>query len=570
MGTQVTAGSSWPEVGQRDPNPRAHGRKIKTEISALMEHARAKQGKGKAKAYPFGKVNELFRSILDFLDKEPAGPAGNLHPEATTKGDLEALAARLVEAMSVQPRVSPTASRLSYAQTLSSPPHSIPQSALTRMSSSSVAQISSRSAREIKVKTNFNTDNRPRPGHSRTSQQIVDMANQGIEKAGLSRGVQGIRNIEMANVQVSGDYILWAKDAATAERLTLNGAQWVTCLGGNAEVVTPAYGVVVRNIPVTTFDPQQQEQMKNAFTGQNYQLLSKHQIIRMDWISKPRPDKATHNIVINFASKEGANAALAAEYVAWESMPKQTIKYSRACKLLQCFKCYEYGHITRQCRNAERCGHCAGEHLTRDCSAPAEKKCALCKGPHPAWAQSCEHRKKEMARTEIEKEKIRQQPFYPEDPVITPGPSERGSVVSFDLLEVEMEQVLADNPTPAEAVASTTPGAQAIVERLGNKTTTPRSKELASALRPIGVRKTSALKPTLTPLQAKRVMEGHAIAATRERQCEPGSDAIEIEDDSQLEETDLPPTQEDEFMPVLRRRSQRENRRTSNNTTSNE
>jgi hypothetical protein len=86
-----------------------------------------------------------------------------------------------------------------------------------------------------------------------------------------------------------------------------------------------------------------------------------------------------------------------------------------------------------------------------------------------------------MARTEIEKEKIRQQPFYPEDPVITPGPSERGLVVSFDLLEVEMEQVLADNPTPAEAVASTTSGAQAIVERLGNKTTTPRNKELASA-----------------------------------------------------------------------------------------
>lgn len=90
-----------------------------------MEHARAKQGKGKAKAYPPRKVNELFRSILDFLDKEPAGPVGNLHLEATTKGDLKALASRLVEAMSVQPRVSPTTSRLSYAQTLSSPPHSI-------------------------------------------------------------------------------------------------------------------------------------------------------------------------------------------------------------------------------------------------------------------------------------------------------------------------------------------------------------------------------------------------------------------------------------------------------------
>jgi hypothetical protein len=50
-------------------------------------------------------------------------------------------------------------------------------------------------------------------------------------------------------------------------------------------------------------------------------------------------------------------------------------------------------------------------------------------------------------------------------------------------------------------------------------------------------------------------MTGHATAATRERQCEPGSDAIKIEDDSQLEDTDLPPTQEDEFTLVLRRRS---------------
>ena len=101
-------------------------------------------------------------------------------------------------------------------------------------------------------------------------------------------------------------------------------------------------------------------------------------------------------------------------------------------------------------------------------------------GPHVAWAESCEHRKKEIARTEIEKEKVRQEPFHPEDPVIIPAPSKRGSVVSFDLPEVEMEEELIDNPTPAEAAANTSSGAQFIVERLGNRTTTPRSEESIS------------------------------------------------------------------------------------------
>jgi hypothetical protein len=52
-----------------------------------------------------------------------------------------------------------------------------------------------------------------------------------------------------------------AKDAATAERLTMNGPKWVTCLSGNAEVITPTYRVMVMNIPVTRFNPREQNQM---------------------------------------------------------------------------------------------------------------------------------------------------------------------------------------------------------------------------------------------------------------------------------------------------------------------
>ncbi|KAH0332631.1 hypothetical protein KCU81_g10079, partial [Aureobasidium melanogenum] len=311
MSTQVAAESPWPEVGQKDPNPSAHGRKIQNEISAMMECASRMTKKGKAKAYPQAKTNALFKSILEFIEKVPGEPAGAIHPEATTKGDLDALAAKILEAVSFQSRVSPTASRTKSfveALTTNSPPQSYPQSVLSRMTPTSAAPISSRKLREVRV---------------------VKMANEGIERAGLFTGPGRNKAIEMATVQVSGDYLLIAKDAATAERLTKNGPQWVTCLGGNAEVVTPVYTVMVMNIPVSTFNPQEQEQMRHTLIGSNYQLLADHKINHMDWMMKPRQGKATGTIVISFMTKAGANAAIAAGILAWEGQAKRTISSVR-------------------------------------------------------------------------------------------------------------------------------------------------------------------------------------------------------------------------------------------------
>jgi hypothetical protein len=217
----------------------------------------------------------------------------------------------------------------------------------------------------------------------------------GIEKAGLHEGPLEVRHIEMATVQASGDYLLLAKDAATAERLIKNGPKLVTCLGGSAEVITPTYGVIAMGIPVATFDPQEQQQMKQMLVGANPQLLNGHEINHMDWLNKSKPGKEVGSIVISFLSKAGANTALAAKVIAREYNERRTFRYSRACKVQQCFKCYEYGPTTRNCRNTEKCGHCAEEHPaeehpTRDCPTPnGTKTCALCKGPHPAWDRSC-------------------------------------------------------------------------------------------------------------------------------------------------------------------------------------
>ncbi|KAG9964052.1 hypothetical protein KCU61_g3037, partial [Aureobasidium melanogenum] len=84
----------------------------------------------------------LFESMLECLNKTPSGPVADMHPEAATKADLDAFVAKLTEAVSLQPRVSPTASMThSYMTALiNTPPQSYSQSALPRMIATSAAQ----------------------------------------------------------------------------------------------------------------------------------------------------------------------------------------------------------------------------------------------------------------------------------------------------------------------------------------------------------------------------------------------------------------------------------------------
>lgn len=106
------------------------------------------------------------------------------------------------------------------------------------------------------------------------------------------------------------------------------------------------------SIVVEARDFQEQQQVKQLLVGDNPQRLKGYEINHMDWVPKPKPGQA-RSMVNSFLSKTGANAVLAVGVLAWEGGIKRTVRYSRACGVLQCFKCYEYGYTTRRCRNTE-------------------------------------------------------------------------------------------------------------------------------------------------------------------------------------------------------------------------
>jgi hypothetical protein len=46
------------------------------------------------------------------VEKAPRGLGEAMHPKATTKGNLDAFAAKILAAVAIEPRVSPTTSRV--------------------------------------------------------------------------------------------------------------------------------------------------------------------------------------------------------------------------------------------------------------------------------------------------------------------------------------------------------------------------------------------------------------------------------------------------------------------------
>ena len=64
------------------------------------------------------------------------------------------------------------------------------------------------------------------------------------------------------------------------------------------------------------------------------------------------------------------------------------LEEERRVKVIRCYNCHRFGHISRICTYTTRCGFCASEeHTELDCTNP--NKCANCEGNHTASSKIC-------------------------------------------------------------------------------------------------------------------------------------------------------------------------------------
>ncbi|OAQ57918.1 hypothetical protein VFPPC_11807 [Pochonia chlamydosporia 170] len=204
----------------------------------------------------------------------------------------------------------------------------------------------------------------------------------------------------------SGDIQIFTSTTAEALQLKEN-KRWVQGLGENAELIVPTFGVIAHGIPTSTINLKDQKATIQQMLADNYTVIPNAQISYIGWLTKESTLKRASSIVVEFTEPEMANAIIYAG-MAWEGHIHQCQLYDRACRIKQCFRCYNYGHIGTQCNASQVCGYCAEQHESKHCQQKGVEgftpRCAVCKGAHTAWSNACPERRKEMRRVEQAKE----------------------------------------------------------------------------------------------------------------------------------------------------------------------
>ena len=337
-----------------------------------------------------------------------------------------------------------------------------------------------------------------------------------------------------------------------------HGDEWEKTLGRSAQVIKPTYGVVTHGVPIRSVNDMEKEAVVRKFELENRRVLGSHRIVSWRWLRPPKEKQRDASLVLEFETAPGANTAIHAEVLCWDSTHKRTERFDRACLVKRCFKCYHYRHIGTQCREQETCGRCsAQDHNTKECKAD-QPKCTLCQGKHNSWSPTCPEYKKETARMEEAKVRLRANPYWPESPVyITPGPSEIGSRISSQLSSPPLSATPSVNITnstngmrpmevdgtqrqkrPAEGSAGS-PIGRAIQEREASRTASAESPQRdVSPIRP-KLSERITIKPKSSKKKGKAktkedVISSHSRSRSKQ-QSQMQEETIEIEMDKQAD-----------------------------------
>ncbi len=167
----------------------------------------------------------------------------------------------------------------------------------------------------------------------------------------------GNRTLRAIKRQPSGDFVVLTVNNEEAEKLRSN-THWAEVLGGNARVVTRTYGIMINGVKVEDFDMTDKNCAIKYIKASNTDIegLQGMDIKWIGWRNIPRLGQELASLAIEFSTSEHANATL--DYnVLIDREVYAGVVFNRACKSMQCFRCYSYWHITVQCTNKEACRH---------------------------------------------------------------------------------------------------------------------------------------------------------------------------------------------------------------------
>ena len=180
--------------------------------------------------------------------------------------------------------------------------------------------------------------------------------------------------------------------------------EWTRVIAPSAALQIRTFSVTAHGIRVQNVNTADQAQAIDRLHKVSSRLHPGLRIVRVSWSAKAiRERKIYSSLRLEIATAEMANS-LVSEGMIEDYELKVCERSLKECRIIQCFNCWEYGHIAKACRHQTRCGHCAYAHETNFCDVqdePAASRCAACGATgHKAWSARCEIRRAEKKKSE--------------------------------------------------------------------------------------------------------------------------------------------------------------------------
>ena len=222
-------------------------------------------------------------------------------------------------------------------------------------------------------------------------QQLAEQSHQEItaqlQQAAEAQQIEGTApTIHGVQKLKSRDIRIHCNTAEEAERL--RKLNWNMAYEG-LTVRQPKYGIVIPGVPTDlispdeTGDPELIRQIEQQNNGSGLEIVEMRPLRR-----KLRSSPKDFSLVIFTRDPRKADLCLKhGFYINYQRFTAE--KYTPQLQLTQCYRCQGFGHRAVTCKSLhEICGKCSEHHRTAECHSET-RKCAGCKGEHPAWHESC-------------------------------------------------------------------------------------------------------------------------------------------------------------------------------------
>jgi hypothetical protein len=231
--------------------------------------------------------------------------------------------------------------------------------------------IPERRTRELRIRAENQTEDLAR----RSAVEVVAAVNTAI----------GTGDVVATRRLPSGDTILTFQDAIPQAALRDQG--WVQrAFGATAQLHESEFAVIAKGLPVDRITRVDRGQLLLDLQAQVPEILKVK-------VEPARAPTARFTTVILHLRSADAATRLCERGLVWQAQIFNCEPYSADLRIRRCFRCHQFGHIGRYCKNTPRCGHCAGAaHPQGETDCPklhGSKKCVNCGGPHPAWDRQC-------------------------------------------------------------------------------------------------------------------------------------------------------------------------------------